>query len=173
MGAGAAAIGAAVLVVGAVVVILLGTGSARPVVPPTHPVVLPSHAAIQPPRHIVPPSSTHPAAPDALAALSSYWQSIGRHDFAAAYADLAPGAVPQTEAQWVPIEEQTRIQSVRFEGHTVSSSGAEATVDVVSLVTQDTQFGCRDWTGAYQMINQGGRWLISRAEITPGSCQSG
>jgi hypothetical protein len=164
---GAAAVGAAALFAAVVVVVVLATGSAHSVAPPTHPVVPTG------PRTVVTVPPSRPASSDALAALSSYWQSIGRHDFAAAYALVAPGAIPQSQAQWVRIEQQTDVQSVRFTGETTNSTGTEATVRISSLVTHDLRFGCRNWTGTYQMINQAGHWLISRADITPASCQAG
>jgi hypothetical protein len=44
------------------------------------------------------------------------------------------------------------------------------TVDVASLKTVDGQYGCRTWTGSYQMTLQGNQWLIERSNITPQAC---
>ena len=114
-----------------------------------------------------------PPAADALAALSSHWRAIGRHDFAAAYAGLAPGTVPQTEAQWISDEQSAGIQAVHFDGQAISTNGHDATVRVVTLITHDVRFGCRSWTGSYRMIRAGGEWLIARAGIAPRPCAPG
>jgi hypothetical protein len=105
--------------------------------------------------------------------VSTYWEAIGRHDFAAAYAVLAPGAVPQTEPQWASAEQSTGIESVRFRGEAGDAPGTGATVTVLSLVTDDERFGCRSWTGTYRMTSQGGHWMIARADITPRPCTVG
>ncbi len=110
--------------------------------------------------------------PGPLSALNEYWQSINAHSFGTAYSDLAPSSVPQTEPQFVSDEQQAGIQTATFRGRIASLAGSTATVDVTSLVTDDAQFGCRSWTGSYQLSHQTNRWLISRASITPGPCAS-
>jgi hypothetical protein len=105
-----------------------------------------------------------------LATLESYWASIGAHHFGVAYGLLVAGSVGLTESQFVSGEQRADIQSVQFRGHVASRAGAVATVGVDSLVTHDAQFGCRSWTGSYQVTDQGGAWLIERASITPTSC---
>jgi hypothetical protein len=105
-----------------------------------------------------------------LDALNSYWQSISSHDYATAYGYLVPGSVGLAESQFVSGEQQAGIKSVKFAGHVSSDDGSVATVQVDSLTTRDTQFGCRAWSGSYQMTNSGGQWLIEKASISPGPC---
>jgi hypothetical protein len=95
---------------------------------------------------------------------------IGAGEYAAAYGYLAPGALNLTQAQFVASEQQANIQSVEFTGSLGASSGSSATVDVASLKTVDGQYGCRTWTGSYQMTLQGNQWLIERSNITPQAC---
>ncbi len=117
-------------------------------------------------------SSSAPTAANSgpVAALTSYWQNINGHQFSAAYAMLVPGSVSQSESAFVSQERQAGIQSATFSGHVASNDGSAATVDVDSLVTRDSQFGCRAWSGAYQLSNGSGQWLIDKASITPGPC---
>ena len=51
-------------------------------------------------------------------------------------------------------------------------SGSSATIEIVSLVTHDARFGCRNWTGSYEMAitGGGGAWRIARANLSPESC---
>lgn len=123
------------------------------------------------------PTSTSPSATRAgqstpLGTLAQYWRSISAHEFATAYTYLVPGSVAQAEPQFVSDEQQAGIQSVQFRGRLGSIAGSSATVDVASLITNDAQFGCRTWTGSYELTYQNGRWLINRANITPASCTS-
>jgi hypothetical protein len=105
-----------------------------------------------------------------LATLERYWADVGAHQFAAAYGYLVAGSTGQTESQFVSGEQQAEIRSVKFRGHVDSHESGVATVGVGLLVTRDAQFGCRTWTGSYQVIDEGGVWLIQRASITPSSC---
>ena len=107
---------------------------------------------------------------DPLSTVQSYWSSISAGGFSAAYADLVPGSIGQTESQFIAGEQQSGIQSVQFNGHTASNDGSTAAVNVDSLIIRDSQFGCRTWSGSYRLTSQGGQWLIGQASITPRSC---
>lgn len=107
---------------------------------------------------------------DPLATVQSYWGSISAGRFSAAYADLVPGSTGQSESQFIAGEQQSGIQSVKFNGHVASNDGSAATVDVDFLIIRDKQFGCRTWSGSYRLTSQGGQWLIAQASITPRSC---
>ena len=115
-------------------------------------------------------SSSASSGSDPLALVSSYWQGIDSQQFAAAYADLAPGSVNVSQGQFVSQEQQAGIKSATFTGHVSSNSDSLATVAVDALTVTDAQFGCRNWSGSYQLASQGGQWLIQRADITPSSC---
>jgi hypothetical protein len=115
-------------------------------------------------------ASSSDAATQPLAALTGYWQSIDAHRFGAAYAYLAPGSVSQSKAQFVSQEQHAGIQSATFSGNVTSNTGSAATVTVVSLTTNDTEFGCRNWAGSYQLSDQNGQWLVEQAHITPSPC---
>jgi hypothetical protein len=104
-----------------------------------------------------------------LVALRSYWADINETRFAAAFQFLAPQA-GQTESQFIAGEHQAGILSAAFSGRVESQAGAQATVDVQSLITHDREFGCRSWTGLYQLAKSDGQWQIEKAVITPTSC---
>ena len=105
-----------------------------------------------------------------LAAVKSYWSSISNRDYSSAYSYLASRAVNLTDAQFVAQEQQAGIQSVSFNGHVTGQNGETATVAVDSLMTKDEQFGCRTWSGSYDLVEQSGQWLIARASIAPRAC---
>jgi hypothetical protein len=105
-----------------------------------------------------------------LAAVASYWREVDAHDFAAAYRDLAPDAIAQSESQFIASERGYGVQSARFRGQVSGESASSAVVHVVSLITHDHAFGCRTWSGSYAMARHGSRWLIARADLTIRSC---
>jgi hypothetical protein len=112
-----------------------------------------------------------PATAGPISDLTDYWSEIASHRFAAAYADLAPGAINQSEQAYIAGEQSSRVEGASFTGHVVADDGSSAAVEVDALVTHDGTYGCRDWTGSYAMTNQEGRWVIQRANISPHACE--
>jgi hypothetical protein len=110
------------------------------------------------------------AASGPLSAVDSYWAAIAAQDFTSAYGYLAPGAIGLTKSQFVGSERGYGVQSVQFRGRVTSVAGSHATVGVISLITHDRHFGCRTWSGSYDMSDRGSRWLIARADLTIRSC---
>jgi hypothetical protein len=118
-------------------------------------------------------TATTPAASnssEALGALERYWEDIGEHNYTGAYIYLAPGASGLSESEFISSEQHAGIQDAAFHGRVLSSSDSGAKIEVVSLVTHDQQFGCRDWSGSYEMTDQSDMWLIEKAVITPRPC---
>ncbi len=111
-----------------------------------------------------------PATPAPTAALEAYWQSVKRHEFADAYAQLLPGALNLSEAQFVASEKEIKIQDASFSASVTSRTSTRATVVVRSLITRDQRYGCQTWSGSYELIETGGRWRIDRAAIAPQPC---
>ena len=106
-----------------------------------------------------------------LQTVEHYWHAIASQNFKAAYRELAHGSVSQGETTFVSQEQQARIESATFSGSLTSASKTAAIVAVDSLTTTDGQYGCRTWSGSYQLTNLGGRWQIARASISPSPCQ--
>lgn len=113
----------------------------------------------------------------ALEALNRYWGDIRTHSFGDAYALLAPRTIDLTRSQFVASERRAHIRHVEFRGrligHGLTRRGPRrevATVQAVSLVTSDEEFGCLNWSGDYEMINEYGAWHIKRASLNPKRC---
>jgi hypothetical protein len=117
-----------------------------------------------------PSQTSPPQSATALDAVNAYWADIRAHNFAGAYAYLEPGTVELSESEFIASEQRAQIGSVRFHGRATSGSETTATVEVVSLTTRDSQYGCRRWTGSYEMINSASGWQIARANLSPHSC---
>jgi hypothetical protein len=96
---------------------------------------------------------------DPVETLNKYWSSVRDHGFATAYGYLAPGAAGKTESQFIASEEEAAIKNAQFHGAVTESSGSNATVAVESLTTEDSQFGCRHWTGTYTLTHESGGWV--------------
>ncbi len=111
-----------------------------------------------------------PAIAGPLSTVTDYWADVRAHDFTGAYALLVPGSIGQSEAQFVADEQAANIGSAAFEGRLIDRTPASATVAVISLVTDDAQFGCRDWSGSYDLVGGDGGWLIAHADLGVQAC---
>jgi hypothetical protein len=108
-------------------------------------------------------------ASSALGTVDAYWAAIRRHDFETAYGYLLPGSAG-SRSGFVAGERRQGIERVSFRGRLVGSSGSGARVQVLSLITHDRRFGCRTWSGSYDLVGHEGHWLIRRADLTIRSC---
>jgi len=131
--------------------------------------------SLEPSEESSTPSSTTTSAPrprksEPLTTLSAYWSDVQQHNFSGAYSYLAPGAVNLDEAEFIASEQRSHIESVHFTGHLTSSTNSTATVEVVSLTTDDSEYGCRMWSGSYTMAEDGGGWRIQHAALSPRPC---
>lgn len=106
-----------------------------------------------------------------LQTVEHYWHAIASQNFKVAYRDLANGSVSQDETTFVSQEQQARISNATFSGSLTSATKTVAIVTVDSLTTTDAQYGCRRWSGNYQLTRLDGRWQIARASISPSPCQ--
>jgi S1-C subfamily serine protease len=107
--------------------------------------------------------------PPPVAAVDDYWDDISNDDFSGAWTYLAPGV--SSESSFITGEKEVGLKSAEFEGSLASETGSTATVSVGYLQTIDNEYGCRTWTGVYDMVLQSGQWLIARANIAPQPCQ--
>jgi hypothetical protein len=111
--------------------------------------------------------SVHVSGP--LQALDGYWTAIGARNFAGAFGYLLPGLIG-SEAGFISSEQHEHVQSAQFQGRVTSQSGTSATIQIVSLITHDEQYGCRTWSGSYRMTHRARGWLIAGADIQPRPC---
>jgi hypothetical protein len=114
---------------------------------------------------VVPATASTP-----LGAVEHYWTDIHAHDFAGAYGYLLPGSIEKTEGQFVAEEKHEHVGAIGFRGTVSSRSGSVATIAILTLVTHDSTYGCRSWSGSYEMQESSGGWLIGRANLSPRSC---
>jgi hypothetical protein len=102
------------------------------------------------------------------AAVQAHWDAIGNHDFDTAY-DYFASSYGGSRANWVRTHQNDRITSVNASLTGGNVRGSYATANVVSLQT-DSRDGCRDWSGYYDMVKEGGEWKIVKAHLTFVGC---
>ena len=112
----------------------------------------------------------------ALAAVNGHWEAIKGKDFATAYGYLAPDSTVSADA-WIASHQQAGVHDVTHIFSVREISGDAATLDITALQTRahgdetsSNPSGCLNWSGSYAMKKQSGRWLISRAQISPAPC---
>jgi hypothetical protein len=115
-------------------------------------------------------SSTATSSSQPLEVVQRYWEDVGAHNYTGAYAYLAPRASGLSKSQFISSEKHAGIEHVSFRGNAGTTSGTDATVEVESLTTEDHEFGCRTWSGSYELTERAGTWLIQKAAISPQPC---
>jgi serine/threonine protein kinase len=105
----------------------------------------------------------------AVGVVENYWNEIKEGNYPAAWADET-ASEQGGESSFVHTEEEAGIESVLDQFSPGQISGGAGTVNVVELRTVDKKFGCRTWSGDYEVEKDGGRWLISKANIEHSRC---
>lgn len=123
----------------------------------------------QKPTHGRFPQSTYAPSPAGPASsLESYWGDIDTGAYAKAWTYLSAGV--ESEAAFVAGEKEARPTNIQLEGTLTGISGAHATIVINRLITHDQQYGCRSWSGRYDMIRDSRHWHIGTAHIIPRAC---
>jgi hypothetical protein len=104
-----------------------------------------------------------------LATVETYWADLNNDAFYDAWTWLAPGI--STASAFATGEEDIGFESGTFDGDVIAASGDSATIAITYLETMDQEYGCRTWTGDYDMMYEDGSWVIGRAAIVPTSCE--
>ncbi len=115
------------------------------------------------------PRAQRTPSPDGpVVSLEGYWGDIDTGAYAEAWAYL--GVAGETKAAFVQGEQEAGPANIELLGRLTGISGSHARVDVSRLVTHDQQYGCRSWSGYYEMVKSDGKWLIANARISPKAC---
>ena len=126
------------------------------------------HYTRKPSRGSFPQGGYEPALNGPAVSLEYYWGDIDTGAYAKAWTYLSPAV--ESEAAFVGAEKEARPKNIELEGTLAGISGSHATIVIDRLITHDQQHGCRSWSGHYEMIRDGGHWLIASARIAPKAC---
>jgi len=141
----------------------------------TAPQVVPaaSCANSNPPPAATPAPAGSASAASAVAdAIYGYWDAIRQGDYATAFTYLSPSEQHQLGGEQTFVSQHVAdpLQSVAVRVAVSSVSSATATATVVRLQTTAPSTGCRNWSGSYQVVNEGGSWLIASAKLNFSAC---
>lgn len=115
------------------------------------------------------PLALHAPVPNGpVISLEYYWGDIDTGAYAKAWTYLSrPG---ETETAFIEAEKEARPANIELLGTLTGISGIHATIKVDRLITHDDQYGCRSWSGIYDLVRTDGHWLIASARIAPKAC---
>jgi hypothetical protein len=103
-------------------------------------------------------------------AVTREWAFISASNFTAAYDLFVPGSVGGESAFVAGHQQDAPISASVSVGTPTLNSPTDASVPLLSLQTQDSVNGCKNWTGSYEMQQVSGQWLISKANIQSQPC---
>ena len=106
------------------------------------------------------------------AMLKRHFRDLRDGNYERAYRDLASSATGAGHDSWVQAQREDGLLSFRLSTST-SASGDFATARIQEFHTEAAGSGCYDWTGSWQLARSGGRWRISKSNLTRhgGSCE--
>lgn len=123
------------------------------------------------------PQSAGPTASEQTAItnmLNQHFQNIENGNYAAAWGDLTGTAASAagSESAWIAGQQQDELESFSLDVVPQISSAATATAQILSFETQASASGCKSWSGSWSLVNSGGQWLITDANLTatPTTC---
>lgn len=122
----------------------------------------------KPTRGSFPQSKYAPGPAGPSTSLEFYWGDIDTGAYAKAWTYLRPGV--ESETAFIDGEKAARPTNIELQGTLTGISGAHATIVINRLITHDRQYGCRSWSGHYDMTREASHWLIGSAHITPKAC---
>jgi hypothetical protein len=114
------------------------------------------------------PDLREPTASGPVVSLESYWGDIDTSAYAKAWTYLSRAA--GTETAFIKDEQEAQPTNIELFGTLAAIAGNHTTIDINRLVTHDRQYGCRSWSGYYDMFKNDGRWVIANARIAPKAC---
>jgi hypothetical protein len=149
-----------------------GTGSS-PSTTPSQPAAqthhaLPSTTPTVPVPTPTPRTSTLVEARAVSNTIQRHFSLITEHQFAAAYALLAPN-LQTGESSWISAHETDGIYNVDVTVNPAVHSSSAATATIVKMTTLDGH-GCKHWSGDWGLVKLDGRWRISESNLSSTTC---
>lgn len=106
--------------------------------------------------------------------IERHWKSIEEDRLSDAYADFSKSfrANPAvgSKSKWIAGQRDDPLQSVSVSVRAAKVGPRSAKVEVVKLRTESEKSGCKQWSGTYEMVREGARWVIDAAPLKSTSC---
>jgi hypothetical protein len=109
---------------------------------------------------------------DPVESLRAHFDLLQQGRFISASDDLTPALLDSLGGKTIWISERIAdlLVDAQLDATVIEESDSAATVQVNSLRTESLVNGCTRFTGTYQMVRSGDRWLIDSADLIDTPC---
>jgi hypothetical protein len=97
--------------------------------------------------------------------LQRHFANIRDGNYGAAFADLG-ASLGQSQSSWIADIRADGLTSFHLSVAPQITSATSAVANIVSFHTEAEASGCKDWSGSWNVVKSGGRWLISESNLS-------
>jgi hypothetical protein len=97
--------------------------------------------------------------------LQRHFATIRDGNLSSAYADLG-GSLAQTQSSWTADIRNDGLYAFNLSVSPEITSPTTAVANIVSFHTEAQASGCKDWSGSWNVARSGGRWVITKSNLS-------
>lgn len=97
--------------------------------------------------------------------LRRHFANIQARSYTAAFADLA-ASLGQSQSSWISDIRADGLYSFDLSIAPQLTSSTSGVANIINFHTEANASGCKDWSGSWNVVKSGGRWLISKSNLS-------
>lgn len=98
--------------------------------------------------------------------LQRHFANIRDGNYSTAFADLG-ASLGQSQSSWTSDIRADGLYSFDLSVAPEITSSSSAVANIVTFHTEADASGCKDWSGSWNLAKSGGRWLITKSNLSP------
>ena len=100
------------------------------------------------------------------AMIRGHFQKIVDGNYTSAYNDLAPSASTASESSWIQQIRDDGLYSFNVNVAPQLTSTTSGVANILNFHTEASASGCKDWSGSWSVVRNGGVWKISKSNLS-------
>ena len=97
--------------------------------------------------------------------LQRHFANIREGNYSSAFADLG-ASLGQSESSWISDIRADGLYSFSLAVAPEMTSSTSAIASIVNFHTEADASGCKNWSGSWNVAKSGGRWLITKSNLS-------
>src|SRR4051794_20195510 len=98
--------------------------------------------------------------------LRRHFANIQAGNYSSAFADLG-SSLGQSQSSWTSDIRSDGLYSYSISVAPQVTSSSSGVANIINFHTEADASGCKDWSGSWNVVKSGGRWLISKSNLSP------
>ena len=100
------------------------------------------------------------------AMIRRHFQNIVNGNYVSAYNDLAPSASTASQSSWIQQIRDDGLYSFNVNVSPQLYSTTSGVANILSFHTEADASGCKDWSGSWTVVRNGGEWKIGKSNLS-------